>query len=159
MMSPLLHSKYWVSTPSRLPQWRRCPSLTLTLALHFFTQPTLSLPELTSFLAYSPVSQINPLPQVLHFSCHLFFLLEVILALDSTPTQRFWCKIWLLLAGLRLFAKWGNGFAPKATGGVLQANSNSSISARKSNNPIVVIDNYDSFTYNLCQVHFFWLFV
>lgn len=53
-----------------------------------------------------------------------------------------------------LVAKRANAVLPKATASVLEASSNSSISAKKSNNPIVVIDNYDSFTYNLCQVHF-----
>ncbi|KAK7308613.1 hypothetical protein VNO77_42232 [Canavalia gladiata] len=47
--------------------------------------------------------------------------------------------------------KRANGLVPKATSSVLEANSNFPISAKKSNNPIVVIDNYDSFTYNLCQ--------
>lgn len=29
---------------------------------------------------------------------------------------------------------------------------------RKEERPIVVVDNYDSFTYNLCQVSFFFSF-
>lgn len=29
----------------------------------------------------------------------------------------------------------------------------------KAANPIIVIDNYDSFTYNLCQVSFFFVFL
>ncbi|XP_027360516.1 anthranilate synthase beta subunit 2, chloroplastic-like [Abrus precatorius] len=48
-------------------------------------------------------------------------------------------------------AKRANGVVPKGALGVLEANSNFPVSAKKSNNPIVVIDNYDSFTYNLCQ--------
>nr|KYP32385.1 Anthranilate synthase component II [Cajanus cajan] len=49
-------------------------------------------------------------------------------------------------------AKRANGVVTKATLDALEANSNSPVLAKKSNNnPIVVIDNYDSFTYNLCQ--------
>ncbi|XP_010271175.1 PREDICTED: anthranilate synthase beta subunit 2, chloroplastic-like isoform X2 [Nelumbo nucifera] len=42
-------------------------------------------------------------------------------------------------------------FTPRAT--VLSGveNSGFSVSVKKADNPIVVIDNYDSFTYNLCQ--------
>ncbi|CAL0324842.1 unnamed protein product [Lupinus luteus] len=43
------------------------------------------------------------------------------------------------------------GSVPKATESALETNSRSPISAGKTTNPIVVIDNYDSFTYNLCQ--------
>ncbi|KAE9603327.1 hypothetical protein Lal_00008138 [Lupinus albus] len=52
---------------------------------------------------------------------------------------------------LRFSAKRVNGVVPKATESVLETNSSSPISSRNSTNPIVVIDNYDSFTYNLCQ--------
>ncbi|KAK7260576.1 hypothetical protein RIF29_26732 [Crotalaria pallida] len=52
---------------------------------------------------------------------------------------------------LRFSSKRENGFLPKATESVLETNSSSPISSGKSINPIVVIDNYDSFTYNLCQ--------
>ncbi|CAK8571220.1 unnamed protein product [Lathyrus sativus] len=38
-----------------------------------------------------------------------------------------------------------------SSSGVLEVNSKQSVSVEKSNDPIVVIDNYDSFTYNLCQ--------
>ncbi|XP_042984085.1 anthranilate synthase beta subunit 2, chloroplastic-like isoform X3 [Carya illinoinensis] len=46
-----------------------------------------------------------------------------------------------------------SGFVPKAslTAVSAQSNSNSSIPRKNPNNPIIVIDNYDSFTYNLCQ--------
>ncbi|MED6111442.1 Ankyrin repeat and SOCS box protein 2 [Stylosanthes scabra] len=59
--------------------------------------------------------------------------------------------ILVFIAGLGVSAKRDNGVVPKATGGALEANSSSPISAKNSANPIVVIDNYDSFTYNLCQ--------
>lgn len=41
----------------------------------------------------------------------------------------------------------------KASSGALEVNSKQGVSVEKSksNDPIVVIDNYDSFTYNLCQ--------
>ncbi|KAL4331531.1 hypothetical protein AHAS_Ahas13G0509400 [Arachis hypogaea] len=52
---------------------------------------------------------------------------------------------------LSVSTKRDNGVVPKATGGVLESSSNSPISAKNSTDPIVVIDNYDSFTYNLCQ--------
>jgi len=44
----------------------------------------------------------------------------------------------------------------KASSGALEVNSKQGVSVEKSksNDPIVVIDNYDSFTYNLCQVCF-----
>jgi len=44
----------------------------------------------------------------------------------------------------------------KASSDVLKVNSKQGVSVEKSksNDPIVVIDNYDSFTYNLCQVCF-----
>ncbi|KAK7310154.1 hypothetical protein RJT34_07468 [Clitoria ternatea] len=47
--------------------------------------------------------------------------------------------------------KRANGVVPRASLDILEVTSNFPISAKKSNNPIVVIDNYDSFTYNLCQ--------
>ncbi|KAL2347824.1 hypothetical protein Fmac_001824 [Flemingia macrophylla] len=53
--------------------------------------------------------------------------------------------------GVVSVAKRANGVVPKATLDALEVNSSSPILAKKSNNPIVVIDNYDSFTYNLCQ--------
>ncbi|KAJ0037554.1 hypothetical protein Pint_22492 [Pistacia integerrima] len=54
-------------------------------------------------------------------------------------------------SGVRLVGKKGNGF-----GKLLMARANSTSvvlddNKKKSNNPIIVIDNYDSFTYNLCQ--------
>ncbi|KAK7348947.1 hypothetical protein VNO80_23737 [Phaseolus coccineus] len=45
-----------------------------------------------------------------------------------------------------------SGVVPNAALNALETNSDFPISAKKSiNHPIVVIDNYDSFTYNLCQ--------
>ncbi|BAT98839.1 hypothetical protein LR48_Vigan06g155200 [Vigna angularis] len=45
-----------------------------------------------------------------------------------------------------------SGVVPNAALKALETNSDFPISAKKSiDNPIVVIDNYDSFTYNLCQ--------
>ncbi|XP_062172159.1 anthranilate synthase beta subunit 1, chloroplastic-like [Alnus glutinosa] len=46
-----------------------------------------------------------------------------------------------------------NGFVPKAslTAVTTQSNSNSPFPSKKPTKPIIVIDNYDSFTYNLCQ--------
>ncbi|KAF5196216.1 Anthranilate synthase component [Thalictrum thalictroides] len=44
------------------------------------------------------------------------------------------------------------GFTLKASAAITEVeNSRVSINAKKVENPIVVIDNYDSFTYNLCQ--------
>ena len=64
------------------------------------------------------------------------------------------------LADSRLVAERGNGFMAKASAAALETNANSPVAA-KANNPIIVIDNYDSFTYNLCQVDsymlLFWL--
>lgn len=40
------------------------------------------------------------------------------------------------------------------TAGALSETSNVVLDTKKKTNPIVVIDNYDSFTYNLCQVWF-----
>ncbi|TKY69196.1 Anthranilate synthase beta subunit 1 [Spatholobus suberectus] len=58
------------------------------------------------------------------------------------------------LTGVASVAKRANGVVPKATLDALEANSSLPISVKKSNkNPIVVIDNYDSFTYNLCQTN------
>lgn len=53
------------------------------------------------------------------------------------------------MAGGVSVGKRASGLVPKATLNAVEA-----ISANKksNNNPIVVIDNYDSFTYNLCQV-------
>ena len=57
------------------------------------------------------------------------------------------------MTGVVSVAKRVSGVVPKANLNALEANSGFPISAKKSNNnPIVVIDNYDSFTYNLCQV-------
>ncbi|PRQ45118.1 putative anthranilate synthase [Rosa chinensis] len=52
-----------------------------------------------------------------------------------------------LKSGLKL----GNGFAAKASMVVNETDSKSSVSEKRANSPIIVIDNYDSFTYNLCQ--------
>lgn len=55
---------------------------------------------------------------------------------------------------LAFLLKEQSGFVPKAslTAVTAQSNSNSSIPKKKFKNPVIVIDNYDSFTYNLCQV-------
>lgn len=42
----------------------------------------------------------------------------------------------------------------KTTGSETTGSENDVSDAKKKTNPIVVIDNYDSFTYNLCQVYF-----
>ncbi|WVZ13081.1 hypothetical protein V8G54_017611 [Vigna mungo] len=53
-----------------------------------------------------------------------------------------------------------SGVVPNAALKALETNSDFPISAKKSiDNPIVVIDNYDSFTYNLCQVGSFLMFI
>ena len=62
----------------------------------------------------------------------------------------------------QLSLKTRNGFVPKASFAPVpvpvpvpvqsNSNSNSAFPTKKSDNPIIVIDNYDSFTYNLCQV-------
>ncbi|XP_004514366.1 anthranilate synthase beta subunit 2, chloroplastic-like isoform X1 [Cicer arietinum] len=54
-------------------------------------------------------------------------------------------------SNLRFVAKRAKGVVLKASSGVLEVNSKQPFSVEKSNDPIVVIDNYDSFTYNLCQ--------
>ncbi|KAL5070924.1 hypothetical protein RYX36_021811 [Vicia faba] len=56
-----------------------------------------------------------------------------------------------LPSNLNFEAKRANGVVLKATSGVVEVNSKKAVSVGKSNDPIVVIDNYDSFTYNLCQ--------
>nr|GMN19842.1 hypothetical protein TIFTF001_039910 [Ficus carica] len=49
--------------------------------------------------------------------------------------------------------KLGNGFAAKASmAAVSQANLRSPVSNKNLKSPIIVIDNYDSFTYNLCRL-------
>ncbi|GAB4828684.1 Ankyrin repeat and SOCS box protein 2 [Ancistrocladus abbreviatus] len=49
--------------------------------------------------------------------------------------------------------KWNtvSKFAVKASAVIADGNSKAQISDKKCENPIIVIDNYDSFTYNLCQ--------
>jgi len=57
------------------------------------------------------------------------------------------------MAGVVSVRKRVSGVLPNAALNALETNSDFPISAKKSiNHPIVVIDNYDSFTYNLCQV-------
>ncbi|XP_028767087.1 anthranilate synthase beta subunit 2, chloroplastic [Neltuma alba] len=51
----------------------------------------------------------------------------------------------------RYLAKMENGFVPRASGVVLTSNSDSRVTVTTASSPIIVIDNYDSFTYNLCQ--------
>jgi len=68
-------------------------------------------------------------------------------------------KFWFLMAGLVSVSKRVSGVVTNAALNALETNSDFPISAKKSiNNPIVVIDNYDSFTYNLCQVGSLTLF-
>ncbi|KAF7808507.1 anthranilate synthase beta subunit 2, chloroplastic-like [Senna tora] len=58
----------------------------------------------------------------------------------------------LRISHVRFVSKMGDSFVPKASASVvLESNSNSPVSANAASNPIIVIDNYDSFTYNLCQ--------
>ncbi|KAI4357449.1 hypothetical protein L6164_001397 [Bauhinia variegata] len=53
-------------------------------------------------------------------------------------------------SNVRFLVQRKNGFVPKAA--ALESDVKSSpVAARNTNNPIIVIDNYDSFTYNLCQ--------
>ncbi|EXC05041.1 hypothetical protein L484_019289 [Morus notabilis] len=47
--------------------------------------------------------------------------------------------------------KLGNGFAAKASMAVSESSLKSPVSDKKVKSPVIVIDNYDSFTYNLCQ--------
>ncbi|XP_024924859.3 anthranilate synthase beta subunit 2, chloroplastic isoform X1 [Ziziphus jujuba] len=47
--------------------------------------------------------------------------------------------------------KLGNGFAAEASIAVKESKPLSPVSDKRVNRPIIVIDNYDSFTYNLCQ--------
>ncbi|XP_062113243.1 anthranilate synthase beta subunit 1, chloroplastic-like [Humulus lupulus] len=51
----------------------------------------------------------------------------------------------------RFGVKLGNGFAQKSSMAVAESNTRSTVSDKKIKSPIIVIDNYDSFTYNLCQ--------
>ncbi|KAM5567945.1 hypothetical protein ABKV19_015824 [Rosa sericea] len=61
-------------------------------------------------------------------------------------------KIWgSLISELKSGLKLGNGFTAKASMVVNETNSKSLVSEKRANSPIIVIDNYDSFTYNLCQ--------
>ncbi|KAM1326512.1 hypothetical protein EV2_011265 [Malus domestica] len=55
------------------------------------------------------------------------------------------------LSQLRFGVKLANGFAAKASVAVAETNSKPPVAEKRTNNPIIVIDNYDSFTYNLCQ--------
>ncbi|KAI4313655.1 hypothetical protein L6164_026614 [Bauhinia variegata] len=53
-------------------------------------------------------------------------------------------------SNVRFLTKRENGFVPKAA--ALESNVKSyPVAAKNASNPIIVIDNYDSFTYNLCQ--------
>ncbi|KAH0990874.1 hypothetical protein GBA52_002357 [Prunus armeniaca] len=56
-----------------------------------------------------------------------------------------------LCAEVRFGVKLGNGFTAKASMAVSETYSKPPASEKRVNNPIIVIDNYDSFTYNLCQ--------
>ncbi|PQP95435.1 anthranilate synthase beta subunit 1 chloroplastic [Prunus yedoensis var. nudiflora] len=55
------------------------------------------------------------------------------------------------ISQVRFGVKLGNGLAAKASMAVAEAYSKPPASEKRVNNPIIVIDNYDSFTYNLCQ--------
>ncbi|XP_009351585.1 anthranilate synthase beta subunit 1, chloroplastic [Pyrus x bretschneideri] len=55
------------------------------------------------------------------------------------------------LSRLRFGVKLGNGFAAKASMADSEQNSKPPVAEKRVKNPIIVIDNYDSFTYNLCQ--------
>ncbi|XP_057954745.1 anthranilate synthase beta subunit 1, chloroplastic-like isoform X2 [Malania oleifera] len=50
-----------------------------------------------------------------------------------------------------VIAKERKAFVPRASVAITEQNSKSPVSGKKMSNPIIVIDNYDSFTYNLCQ--------
>ena len=128
-------------------------SLSLSHASFLHQNPSLSskphqIPRLPLTLRNQPSPSLST-----SFSPSSFF--PLLISLLILVFSNFDEKILIFIAGLRVLAKRGNGVVPKATAGVLEANSNSPISAKKSTNPIVVIDNYDSFTYNLCQVHSF----
>ncbi|KAM2329866.1 anthranilate synthase beta subunit 2, chloroplastic-like [Malus sylvestris] len=55
------------------------------------------------------------------------------------------------LSRLQFGVKLGNGFAAKASMAGSEQNSKPPVAEKRVKNPIIVIDNYDSFTYNLCQ--------
>lgn len=106
----------------------------------FFNQTHLSLFHLINLLNF---------PQVPFYSYTLFWIMFIFF-------HEFWCKVWIFIADLRFEAKRAKGVVLKASSGALNVNSKQGVSVEKSksNDPIVVIDNYDSFTYNLCQVCF-----
>nr|CAN74085.1 hypothetical protein VITISV_018043 [Vitis vinifera] len=63
-------------------------------------------------------------------------------------------RLYVLGAELRcgsVVFKEKDGFALKASMSIAESNSRSPVLDNGTKNPIVVIDNYDSFTYNLCQ--------
>ncbi|KAK9950962.1 hypothetical protein M0R45_006425 [Rubus argutus] len=87
------------------------------------SQASLKQPKLLSF---SPKTQQNPRPNLISMP-------------SSTYSQ--------LHFGLKL----GNGFSAKASMAMDETNLKPRIFEKRASNPIIVIDNYDSFTYNLCQ--------
>ena len=61
-----------------------------------------------------------------------------------------------IVTGVSFRAKSQKGLVVKCSMAAAETNSRAAVSSDKGiKNPIIVIDNYDSFTYNLCQVSAF----
>lgn len=67
-------------------------------------------------------------------------------------------KILSFSAEIQTGIKLHDGFAVNGSLHVNEAIVKTSVSEKRANSPIIVIDNYDSFTYNLCQVCFWFSF-
>ncbi|XVE91842.1 hypothetical protein REPUB_Repub01dG0046200 [Reevesia pubescens] len=106
-------------------------------------KPSLSAKTLQN-PSLSPLSRLSPPSSLSFFSIFFGFSL-----FGFAEYQR---KV-LFFAGVCFLPKNGSGIVGKASLASAVADSTSSVLENKnsSKNPIIVIDNYDSFTYNLCQ--------
>lgn len=126
------------------------------MAVNLFSQSSLLQPKASVSLKpqqFQGVAQdLRVQPPHSSNSSSRFFSVTLLLNFSL----QFWYKCDVVFTSdVRSVAKLENRFLPKASAGVLESNANSPVSASAAHNPIIVIDNYDSFTYNLCQVFFF----
>ena len=113
------------------------------------------LPKCSLFSKTSKTTRITG-PSALSRIIYLFVLLLSDVLVSDCSGYDFIAASFL--ADSLFVAKNPKAFVVNASISVTESNSRTSSLNKKTLNPIIVIDNYDSFTYNLCQVEFYGIY-